>query len=59
MSDITMCGNPGECPFKDRCQRNTTEPSMHQSWSGFYTPGEKCGHFMSEYPYRAERRDVA
>ena len=21
--------------------------------------GWKCGHFMSEYPYRAERRDVA
>ena len=68
-----MCGNPGECPFKDRCQRwqlNTTtalDKSQWDTgtawdkaqWKPFYNPGEKCGHFMSEYPYRAERRDVA
>ena len=60
MSDIIIiCGNPEECPFKARCVRNTTTPTERQSWAYFHNPGEKCGHFMSEYPYRAERRDVA
>ena len=69
-NDITMCENPEECPFKDRCQRwqlNTTTALDKSQWDTgtawdeaplkpFYRPGEKCGHFMSAYPYRAEVR---
>lgn len=43
----------------DKSQWDTGTAWDEAQWKPFYNPGEKCGHFMSAYPYRAERRDVA
>ena len=53
---ITMCENPEECPYRNRCLRGKETAPEGAPLKPFYRPGEKCGHFMSAYPYRAEVR---
>ena len=43
MADITMCISEN-CPYKDKCYRANTKPSIFQSWSNFeYTCNENSG----------------
>lgn len=44
--DICMCGNPDNCPDKNRCERAATRKPGIYSFALFYEEGKECKYFI-------------